>query len=133
MGMTGNGVVHLHSRRPGNHSKAIFLAKTLATGSPEVLSELQSRLWKDRPNERDGRFAVVGRTLLHLAGWSTCPVTVSTVNASMNLDVPEEANDTMQLRQWPYDVSNWPSVALSDAPGSWHMPRDQWEETHADP
>jgi len=130
-----SNVVHLRSARPdsGNDPKAIFLVKTLATGSPEKMSKLLAMLLKNRPKERDGRYALVGRTLFHLAGWSTCPVTVSTMNASMDLDVPEEANDTMQLRQWPYDVSNWPSVVLSDAPGSWHIPRDQWEEARADP
>ncbi|HGM7334226.1 TPA: hypothetical protein ACKQCJ_000523 [Stenotrophomonas maltophilia] len=128
-----SNVIQLHAPRPGsgNDPNAVFLAKVLTTGSPAVLSKLRSRLWEDRPKERDGRFAVVGHTLFHLAGWSTCQVTVNVMNASMDLDVPDEADETVQLRQWPYDVSGWPCVKLSDAPDPWHLPKDQWEELHA--
>lgn len=129
-----SNVIHLHPTRrgPGNDPNAIFLAKVLAKGLPPAMRKLRSMLWLGQPKERDGRYAVVDGALLHLAGWSTCRITADTMNLSLDNAVTDDG-ETMQLRQWPYDVSSWPALSLSDAPGAWHLPQDQWEAARADP
>ena len=125
-----SNVIQLHSTRrgPGNHPDAVFLAKVLTTGAPAMLRKIRTHLWMDRPAERDGRYAVVGRQLLHLAGWSTCHLTVSVMRRSLLEGVTESPGEILELPSWPYDVSSWPSTWLADAPSAWHLPIDQWQE-----
>lgn len=129
-----SNVIQLHSTRrgPGNHPDAVFLAMVIGTGAPAALRKARTRLWMDRPTERDGRYAVVGRQLLHLAGWSTCALTVSVMRRSLTEGVAVSPREVLELPNWPYDVSSWPSTWLADAPSEWHLAIDQWKEVAND-
>ncbi len=125
-----SNVTSLHAPRyaRGNDLKAIFVAKVITSGKPKELEALRKRLWTLRRDERDGRYAVVGRQLLHLAGWSTCRTTANTMNLSLDNETDAADGAVVQLKTWPFDVSGWPSVALRDAPSDWHLPADRLEE-----
>ncbi len=115
-----SNVIPLHGapRRRNNDPDAIFLALTVASGPLPAIRALYANVCRIRPHgARDGRFAIVDGALLHLAGWSTCQVTVNTVRACLDHDI---SNGAVQLRHWPCNVSAWPAVVLSDAPGVWH-------------
>lgn len=129
-----SNVTSLHAPRQGrgNDPKAIFVAKVITSGKPRELEALRKRLWTLRHDERDGRYAVVGHQLLHLAGWSTCRMTANTMNLSLDNETDPADGDVVQLTAWPFDVSGCPSVALSDAPSDWHLPVDRLEECFND-
>lgn len=115
-----SNVIPLHGARRSrnNDPNAIFLALTVARGPLAAIRALHANACRIRPlGAREGRFAVVDGALLHLAGWSTCQATVNTVQACLDHDI---SNGVVQLRHWPCNVSAWPAVFLSDAPGVWH-------------
>jgi len=115
-----SNAIQLHGSRrsASNDPRAIFLAMLVARGPRAAIRDLYANVCQIRPlGARDGRFAVVDGALLHLAGWSTCQATVNTVQACLDHDI---SNGAVQLRHWPCNVSAWPVVVLSDAPGVWH-------------
>ncbi len=125
-----SNVIQLHHARHGrgNDPRAIFLAVEIESGLPAAMRKLRTRLWMMRPEERDGRFAVVGGQLLHLTGWCTCPVTADIMHRSLDSQLAKGVARSMRLLRWPYDVSGWPSIVLNDAPALWHMPADAHKE-----
>lgn len=118
---------HLMRRGKRSIPGAIYVALLLVQGSPSDMEKLRTELWRQRPKERDGRYAVVDGRLLHLCGWTTCQVTANTINLAMD-GLRSESGIASQLRDWPYDVSGWPAVPLSDAPSLWHVSPDQLGE-----
>lgn len=108
-------------RRPSDANargvNRIYLALRLASGPHASLAKLMGLLRHSHPSEiGGGEYAMVGETLLHLAGWTTCRTTAGVMSASL-----KSQGDPVELLEWPHDVSAWPGVRLADAPSLWHV------------